>query len=107
MIPIETIEKTAKFSKIRRPRVSSIIKPDKEELKQLRDNNGGRSGLTWIELAQLKTLSAKQGVDDWLSLVDSKLNYEENKGNFIQLHGSQDSDNELLQKYERYEAMNS
>lgn len=103
--PALVIVKPGKFKKARKPRISAIIKPDAEELKLLRINSGYKLRLTWIELAWLKTLAVKRGVDDWLSLVDSKLSYEENKANFVQNFGALNSDNELMQKYKDYQDM--
>lgn len=103
--PMPAISKPAKFKKARKPRISTIIKPDAEELKLLRVNSGYKLRLTWIELAHLKTLAVKHGVDDWLSLVDSKLSYEENKAAFVQNFGALDSDEDMVQKYQNYQGM--
>lgn len=97
--PVHIIKKVGKFLKARKSRISLIIKPDKEELKTLRINAGYKLKLTWIELAWLKTHAVRRGIDDWISLIDSKLSYGENKLNIAQQYGAQDSDGELMQRY--------
>ncbi len=58
-----------------------------------------------MQLAYLKTNAIKRGIDDWISLVDAHLSYDENKHNFDKLFGSINSDNELMIKYEKCEGM--
>ena len=103
--PIHVISKPAKFLKARKPRKSIIIKPDTEELKTIRMNAGYKLKLTWIEIAWLKTHAIRRGIDDWLSLIDSTLSYEENKLNLQTQYGAVNSDSELVQKYKNYSDM--
>ena len=41
-------------------------------------NQYGEDGLTVVELQCIKGVAMKNGLDDWLSYVDSSLSYEEN-----------------------------
>lgn len=102
---VHVIKKVGKFLKARKPRKSILVKPDKEELKALRINSGYKLKLTWIELAWLKTHAIRRGIDDWISLIDSKLSYDENKLNLVQQFGAQYTDDELMQKYQNYQDM--
>lgn len=95
----------AKFAKIRKPRISTVEKltrADRAQIKNLLSRDIHKK-MTSMELIHLKNFAVKQGVDDFISQIDSTLNYGENKTLMEQAHGRIDSDNALLNKYNDYE----
>ncbi len=95
----------AKFAKIRKPRISTVQKltrADKAQIKNLLSKDIHKK-MTSMELIHLKNFAVKQGVDDFVSQIDSTLSYGENKILMEQAHGRIDSDSALLHKYNDYE----
>jgi len=65
----------------------------------------GKVKLTYIELMHLKNTAIKAGANDWISMIDTTLSYEENKRIMLQNFGHVDTDNEMMAKYKNYEEM--
>lgn len=104
----EKTDKPVKLKKARnKNRQPNFITLTKEEISDLKHLLGFDvfKKPTVIQLAYLKTNAIKKGIDDWISLIDSNLSYEENKLNFENSFGTLNSDNELMAKYDRYENM--
>lgn len=99
--------KPAKFKKARKPRAPSFEKLTKEDISNMKAHLSTDifKRLNYFELAHLKTAATKRGIDDWISLIDSRLSYEENRANLTAQYGAQDSDSELMQKYRDYTDM--
>ncbi len=103
--PMPAVSKPAKFKKARKPRAPSFEKLTHEDISDLKAHLSIDifKRLNYFELAHLKTAATKRGIDDWVSLLDSRLSYEENKLNLIQQYGAHESDSDLMQKYRDYQ----
>ncbi len=110
--PAAITEKSAKNPKPQLKKAKNInYKPNFERLTQtdITDlkafNPDIFKNLTYIQISFLKAMAVKEGVDDWISHIDSEISYEENKENIISLFGHTDTDKELLIKANKYDAV--
>ena len=103
----QPILKAVKLKKVRaktNPAFERLTDEDIKDLKRLLMPDIFKR-FSYISLAWLKTKAIRQGIDDWISLIDSHLSYEENKSNLVKMFGAIESDKELMTKYQTYSDM--